>query len=177
MPHLAPVRDALAAAGATLRHRTVQHDVLYDFPDRRLTARDTALRLRRSDRGATLTYKGPAEAATFKLRVEHESGVDDADAVAAALDALGMEVTLSYRKRRDTWELDGCAVCLDAVPGLGTFVEVEGPEAATIAGVIRRLGLDPANHVTESYPSMLAAQCAHAGTDPARLHEQPLADV
>ena len=54
------------------------------------------------------------------------------------------------------WKVDGCEVCLDELPRLGTFVEVEGPDEDAITGVLEKLDLQNEPHITQSYASMLA---------------------
>lgn len=171
VPDLAPVRARLLAADAELLRTGDQVDTLYDFPDGRLTGQDAALRLRRTNAGVVLTYKGPPQPGAFKLRDEYESGLEDGEAVALALDALGFVITLSYSKKREAWRLGGCDVCLDTVPHLGTFVEIEGPAVAAISDVATTLGLDPATHEDRSYVHMLAEYCEQHALDPRSLHE------
>lgn len=168
---LEQVRGALKTAGAVPHGRLEHHDTLFDFPDSRLAAHHAALRIRDTGAAAYVTYKGPPEVGPFKRRPEYETTIADADVLAGVFDELGLRVTLSYRKMRETWELGGCEVCLDRVPGLGTYVEIEGPDAVAINAVAVTLGLDPSTHIDESYPHLLAAHCAATGLDPTTLHE------
>jgi adenylate cyclase class 2 len=161
------VRERLAAAGADARGTVVQRDTYYDAPHRDFAATDEALRVRRVERdGAVesrLTYKGPLVDAHSKTRREHETVVGDGETVAAALEALGFSPAAEVHKRRERFALDGYHVTLDAVEGLGEFVEVEGEadEAevegvrAEVAAVVERLGLDPAANVRTSYLELL----------------------
>ncbi|MHC5103080.1 MAG: hypothetical protein ACYSOQ_06655 [Planctomycetota bacterium] len=54
------------------------------------------------------------------------------------------------------WKLDECEVCLDELPELGCFVEVEGPDEETISSVLRKLSLHNEPHITKSYASMMS---------------------
>ncbi len=161
------VRERLADAGAERRGAVVQRDTYYDAPHRDFAATDEALRVRRVERDgderARLTYKGPLVDDASKTRREHETGVDDGETLAAALEALGFEPAATVEKRRERFGLDGYAVTLDDVEGLGEYVEVEGEateesiEAVRegAAGVARSLGLDPSRSIRTSYLELL----------------------
>jgi adenylate cyclase class 2 len=126
---------------------------LYDRADGELANRGCALRLRRTDSGATLTFKGTARfEAGVKTREERETAVSDPGEMEQILLLLGFERRFRYEKRREEWELDGCAVALDETP-IGDFAEVEG-EPTAIRRVLRRLGLDFAQAVPHTYAEL-----------------------
>ncbi|HRC87118.1 MAG TPA: class IV adenylate cyclase [Thermoanaerobaculia bacterium] len=97
------------------------------------------LRLRVDSRGAFLTFKGPAHfEGRTKVRTEHETRVDDAEAMRALLEELGYRVVRRYQKMREEWHLGGVTIALDHTP-IGDFAEFEGEGAETVA---RRCGFD-----------------------------------
>ena len=111
-----------------------------------------------------LTYKGPLVEAASKTREEHETAVGDGDDAAAVLDGLGFEPAATVEKERTFFDLDGYAVSLDRVEGLGEFVEIEGGAARRddVADVregaidlLRELGLDPDAQIRTSYLGLL----------------------
>lgn len=148
------VRDRLRAAGA--RPATPLHfesNELYDRGDGELAGSGRALRLRRTDHGSTLAFKGPARFdGGVKTREERETAVSDPDAMHRILAALGFERRFRYEKRREEWGLDGCAVALDETP-IGTFVEIEG-EPTAIRRVVQTLGLDSSEAIPYTYAEL-----------------------
>lgn len=128
------VRERLDALGATHRRTVRQVDAYFDAPHREFGETDEALRLRRESDGAgetaLLTYKGPLVEAGSKTREEHETAVADGDEARAIAEALGFTVAATVAKDREIYALDGYTVALDAVDGLGEFVEVETAVAA-----------------------------------------------
>jgi adenylate cyclase class 2 len=108
---------------------------------------------------AVLTYKGAREKGQggLKVREEIETLVEDAEAMAGILRAGGLALSLTVQKRRSSYLLGGCKVELDELPLLGKFVEVEGPDAATIHAVMERLGLR-GETITKSYVGLLAKE-------------------
>jgi adenylate cyclase class 2 len=113
-----------------------------------------------------VTYKGPLLDEASKTRAEHETGVDDGEALDAVLSGLGFEAAATVEKRREFWSYDGFTVTLDAVTGLDEYVEIERAveaesevdatrEAAVAA--LDRLGLDAADQVRTSYLGLLLA--------------------
>lgn len=169
----ADVRPRLDAVGAEPLDRLGQVDTYYDAPHRNFAETDEALRLRREadEAGvetALLAYKGPLVDDASKTREESETVVGDGDATAEALESLGFEPAATVRKDRERYAVDDYVVTLDAVGGLGEFVEVEASSAiesgdservrAAREGafdVLRSLGLDPDDQLRTSYLGLL----------------------
>ncbi|SFR44400.1 MULTISPECIES: class IV adenylate cyclase [Halorubrum] len=174
-------RERLREVGAERVDARRQRDTYYDAPHREFAATDEALRIRREtpladgerssegepDAAATVTYKGPLLEEASKTRAEHETGVDDGEALAAVLSGLGFEPAATVEKRRELWSYDGFTVTLDAVAGLDEYVEIEreveaeGEVDATREAAVEaldRLGLDAADQVRTSYLGLLLAE-------------------
>ena len=180
------VRERLREAGAERVDARRQRDAYYDAPHRDFAETDEALRVRREtllpdgigsgaadtgDRDPTppttkITYKGPLLDEESKTRAEHETEVADPEAAAGILSGLGFEPAATVEKRREFWAYDGFTVTLDAVDGLGEFVEIERAvdDEASIEAVrddaldaLGRLGLDGAEQVRTSYLGLLLA--------------------
>lgn len=144
-----------------------QVDTYYDHPARDFAVTDEALRIRRTsgedETTALVTYKGPLVDASSKTREEHETAVDDGAELHAVLDGLGFTPAAGVEKHREVWSRDGYTVTLDAVDGLGEFVEIEveheGDDVdAAREGAFataRELGLDPADQIRDSYLALL----------------------
>ena len=146
-------REALEAIGARpLRGRRLQDDVLLDSDDGRLQRSGCALRVRRDGEGAAITWKGPAQPGPMKTREEIETAVGVADDARRILASLGFVPRFRYQKYREELSLEGLVIAIDETP-IGTFVELEGEEAA-IAAVAVRLGRGPADYVLASYRSL-----------------------
>ena len=166
------VRRALTAAGAQPVTSVLEHNHILDKPDGSFRAQGRALRVRHCTArqgpapAATLTYKGPTQAARFKSRTELQVEVADADTTLAILQSAGFVVVLLFEKRRETWRLDDCLVELDELPMLGHYVEIEGPTENAIRNAQRQLGLDHLDHIRPGYVTLLAQHCAaHHLTD------------
>ncbi|MEF8773538.1 MAG: class IV adenylate cyclase [Halobacteriales archaeon] len=164
------VRDRLAERSVERVGAVRQVDTYYGAPHRDFGETDEALRVRREtqeggDPRHELTYKGPKVDADSKTRQEHETGVDDPDAVDAALQALGFDPVATVEKDRERYRIGEYAVALDAVDGLGTFVEVERAAAENEIEAVREgaadlladLGLDPGAGIRTSYLGLLLA--------------------
>jgi adenylate cyclase class 2 len=99
----------------------------------------------------------------LKSREEIEVEVSDPDAAASLVERLGYLRTLSFEKRRESWELEGCKVELDELPHLGKFVEIEGPDEASVMRVRERLGLASRPIVKSGYISLLMSHLQERG--------------
>lgn len=122
------LRLRLSEVGATRQGEEFEENTLYAGGN--LSTRQCVLRLRRTGDAAILTYKErfPSTSAIKRQR-EDETLVEDAEAMAAILDALGYRPALVYEKRRETWHVANCEVVVDELP-FGLFMEIEGDETA-----------------------------------------------
>jgi adenylate cyclase class 2 len=159
---LDPTREKLRSLGATPAGRRLETNALFDLEGGLLRKGGKAVRVRtrrdleNGDTDAILTFKGPRLEGQFKSREEIETHVADPKAMIAILEALGYRQALSFEKKRESWEIDGCHVELDDVPHFGSFVEIEGPGEKEIAAVQSRLGLESLAAVKTSYVRMMA---------------------
>jgi adenylate cyclase class 2 len=150
-----PVREKLLALGAAVtRDRVLEENTLYDFPAGTLKSGRRALRLRRSGKRATLTFKGsPQRSRSFKVREEFETGVSDAGQVRKILRALGLQPTFSYQKHRTLFRKGRLVICLDETP-VGAFLELEG-ERHEITRFARALGFGRADFIQADYIELI----------------------
>jgi adenylate cyclase class 2 len=148
---LAAIEQRLQALGAQLlQPRVHEVNLRFDTPDGELSRQFQVLRLRQDD-AARLTYKGPSSFQDgVRLRQEIEFTVGDFEAARRLLEALGYHVALMYEKFRTTYELEGVHITLDKMP-YGNFIEIEGPDPASIRHINEQLGLDWEQRVPESY--------------------------
>ena len=162
--------ERLQTLGATLKSpRVYESNLRFDTPDRALTKSYQVLRLRQDAR-VRVTYKGPGNLeGGVRARQEIEFGVDNFEAAKATFEALGYEVSFVYEKYRTTYQFfvgsddfsrsqatevattsKAVEIVFDETP-LGTFTEIEGPDADSIQTAAHRLGLDWAARINDSY--------------------------
>jgi homotetrameric cytidine deaminase len=121
-------RDPERTLAAALGHGAVDQGVLQQR-DTYFAAREGRLKLREERAGdaaptATLIAYARADEAQARTSAYHLVDVPDAAALSAALDAsLGHVVVVEKFRRLLLW--DGVRIHLDAVEGLGTWVELE----------------------------------------------------
>jgi homotetrameric cytidine deaminase len=153
--------------GAEDRGTIVQRDTYF-------RVRDGRLKLREEEPGgaALIQYRRPdaAQARESRYRI---APVEDGAALRDALDAgLGTLVVVDKRRRLLLWE--GVRIHLDAVEGLGSFLELEAvapagsdlePEREKVARLSEALGLDDARILDDSYSDRLLAASGGEGGD------------
>ena len=121
----------------------------------RLNKGNCALRLRRVNRHAILTFKLRFPTSSpIKHQQEEETMVADADATHAILTALGFVPGLVYEKRRTRWDVGKAKVLIDELP-FGLFMEIEAAEKE-IKRVEKLLAVEDVPAVMETYPSLTA---------------------
>jgi adenylate cyclase, class 2 len=141
----------LRASGAVYLGEEFEENTLYAGGNLDLSRQ--VLRLRRIDGKAILTYKErSASQSTIKRYREDETLVEDAQALADILDALGFKTSLVYEKRRATWRLKDAEIVVDELP-FGLFVEIEGEEDS-IMEAEQSLGLAEIEEESATYPEL-----------------------
>ena len=118
------VRSILKKIGAAKVGVEIQSDTYFAAPHKDFAKTDEALRIRSLDGQAVLTYKGPKLDGVSKTREELETPVDEVT-ITRVLHALGFSEAGIVRKIREVFRAGEITVCLDAVEGLGEFLEVE----------------------------------------------------
>jgi adenylate cyclase class 2 len=159
--HLEPVAQRLLEHHAAAMAIVWEEDIYFDDAAGTLVSGDCALRLRKriiKGKGEQfiLTFKGPRQQSAFKSRLETETAIADYEAMRSILKQSGYKEHLRVEKKRTIWRLDNCEVCLDNVPPLGQFVEIEGSNEDAVAEVLKKLELDPKDHIPEGYARLMA---------------------
>ena len=145
-----------ALGGKLVQPRVLEMNLRYDTVDSALARNFQVLRLRR-DTESRLTFKGPAQMSEgVRVRQEIEFVVDDFDKANLFLQALGYQTTMIYEKYRTVYDLDRVHVTLDEMP-YGEFVELEGPDVATLKSVNQKLGLNWDAGAPASYTMLFEA--------------------
>ena len=125
-------RAKVQSLGVTLlTPRTFEANTLYDTPERDLRVRRQVLRLRGYAGRSVVTHKRVATDdvdSRYKIRIETESAIEDAAALAEIFAQLGYKPVFRYEKYRTEWEAGAGHIFLDETP-IGVYAELEGPPA------------------------------------------------
>lgn len=100
------------------------------------------VRLRDEGTRSTLTLKQVTDATTIDGTTEIETEVTDLHAMAEILAHLGLAEVRYQENYREEWRWGETAFDFDTWPGLPTFVELEGPDEASVRQAAAALGLD-----------------------------------
>jgi adenylate cyclase, class 2 len=178
IPDRAALADKLSALGAERESDVRECNWVFDTPERTLRDGEKLLRMRTTseDGAALVTVKTPAPEASFKCRNEIEIEVESPRAMEALLTALDYEIEWYYEKKREHWIYEGCEISLDELPEIGCFIEVEGPDEASIARVLHALDVDPDGHVDDTYRGIYRRHLAARGEPERALRFENAAD-
>ena len=158
-------RAAILATGATpIRSRRLQEDCLLDTSDEGLRRRRCVLRIRMEGGRSLVTFKGPVQPSTMKLRQELETVVADGELLLRLFEELGFRVWFRYQKFREEFASADVIVALDETP-VGTFVEIEGTEHG-ITDMARALERTPNDYLLDSYRGLFVRHCQEHGLPP-----------
>ncbi|BFV56356.1 hypothetical protein KCMC57_up14600 [Kitasatospora sp. CMC57] len=100
------------------------------------------VRLRDEGTRSTLTLKQVTDATTIDGTIEIETEVTDLHAMAEILRRLGMQEVRYQENYREEWRLGEVAFDFDTWPDLPTFLEIEGPDEASVRQAAALLELD-----------------------------------
>ena len=137
--------------------RTHEMNTLYDQPGNKLWRRGALLRLRQYGPRWTMTYKdrsGP-QSDRYKSRREIETQVENGDALAQVLEAIGFSPSFRYEKYRSEWSDSTGHVVIDETP-IGDFGEIEG-QPEWIDATAQRLNIPVKSYIKESYAELFTA--------------------
>lgn len=149
-PSVEEARAAVVATGATpLLGRRLQEDSLLDTDDEQLRRRRCVLRVRVECGKSRITFKGPVQPSTLKIREEIETVIGDGEVLLRIFEELGLHVWFRYEKYREEYAHEDVIVAIDETP-VGVFVEIEGGEQG-IAAMAEALGRAESDYVLDSY--------------------------
>jgi len=153
------IKSRLRKMNVQLVHaRVLEKNIRFDLPDRSLRKAGRVLRLRADDE-ARLTYKGASEKEQGVLsREEIEFVVEDFKQAERLLESLGYVCLIYYEKYRTTYRAGKVHIMLDEMP-YGDFVEIEGPDLASIHRVADRLKLTWDAVIPTSYHFLFERVC------------------
>ncbi len=155
-----PLVGRLREAGAERVGDEFEENVIYAGGN--LDPARSVLRLRRTGKRATLTYKERyPSTSSIKQQREEETVVENVEATAAILEALGYKPSLVYEKRRETWRIGGVELVIDELP-FGLFLELEGEEDAILEAE-RLLDLSETEAEMATYPQLAATHGTRRG--------------
>ncbi|MEU4143092.1 MULTISPECIES: class IV adenylate cyclase [Streptomyces] len=100
------------------------------------------VRLRDEGHRSTLTLKQVTDATTIDGTKEIETEVSDLHAMAEILRRVGLTEVRYQENYREEWRLGKVAFDFDTWPDLPTFLEIEGPDEASVRQAAALLNLD-----------------------------------
>ncbi|HEY4678277.1 MAG TPA: class IV adenylate cyclase [Candidatus Angelobacter sp.] len=156
--NIGALTTSLQTAGFRLvTPRTHEMNTLYDQPGGKLRRREALLRLREYGPRWTLTYKDRRgrQSGRHKSRREIETKVENGDAMARIIEAIGFSPSFRYEKFRSEWTDSNGHVVIDETP-IGNFGEIEG-QAKWIDATAKRLNISVKSYLKESYAELFAA--------------------
>jgi len=141
-------------------HRALESNTLFDNSKRTLRKHGKLIRVRVTNRGRLLTYKGPSQASKYKKRPELEIDLPETARVETMFEHMGYHPVFRYEKFRTEYSKgagNGGKVLLDETP-IGNFVEIEG-SPRWIDRTARQLGFSSDDYITRSYGYLYLAYC------------------
>lgn len=106
-----------------------------------MQAKNAFLRVRDEGNKTTMTYKQFDDLSLDGVR-EIEVEVSDFHNTVALLAEAGLLHGSSQESRRETWSLEGVEIVIDEWPWLNPYIEIEGPDEASVINTAQKLGFN-----------------------------------
>lgn len=150
--------------GLTWREGTPELNRIFDYPDRRLERAGELIRIRERGDSGWLTYKARTDTVHThaKVRLEHQTSIDNPPETVEILSHLGLQEVLSYHRFRAGYPAGSTRIEFDHLPG-GWFCEIEG-DPDGIDEKVRAGRLDGAHSIVLSYPEIFRRLQEYNGT-------------
>jgi adenylate cyclase, class 2 len=141
----------LADLGAVFSYETFEENYLHRGG--LLDERPAVLRIRKTDKRTTFTYKERVpNQSNFKHQIEFETEVSNVEATEGIIEKLGYKLSVIYEKHRKAWHLGKVEVVLDELP-FGYYMEIEG-EMEDIQKAEKKLGATDLELEARGYPRL-----------------------
>ncbi len=138
------IRLKLGALGAICeKPMRLMRRAMLDHLDNRLHKDKPAKNLRVRDEGdkVTVTFKSGSDGGQ-NYSGEAETIVQDFNKMIEIFKLAGLHVYSFQESKRETWVYKNSEVVLDEWPWLNSFIEIEGPDEATIQEIAKDLSFD-----------------------------------
>ncbi len=139
-------------------------DEYFDTEHELLRKQDFTLRLRGIGEELFVALKGPRMFMDEKVhtRIELEFVVGDKERLYAQINMQGLRITTQIEKLRWTFNSGSSKICIDKLPFIGYFVEIEG-SYEEIGRIMPLLGLSRDDAVPENYTELLETKLRSLG--------------
>lgn len=134
------VIKSLLALGAKLVFAGKLQSSFYDFPDNRLQQQKGTLRLRDAGSFSLLTYKQKIPNTEVKIRQEYETTLSDPAVVNKIFKEIGLVVTRTSVKHRESYALRDLHFEFDTLEGIPTYLEIEATTTEKLRDAVHQLG-------------------------------------
>ena len=164
---LGRVLDACRTNYVLVSNWRVEHDTYFDTAEGFLREDDLTLRIRELPSSASVAVKGPRKrrASGEYYRFEVEIQVPNVDELKRRLLKEGFLSKVTIEKRRVEFrKADDTRVCVDELPHIGHFMEIEGP-SESIQATLAELSAETLERVGENYTELLERHLRSQGED------------
>ena len=153
--------DRLKYLNAQFKGTFYQKDCYFDNSGSEIYESGGCLRLRtETDKDgkilkSILCHKGSKLSGKIKSRSEVETTIGEPENLEQILNSLGYSPSISFNKERQIWLLGGCEICLDRLPLIGKYIEIEGKTEQAVLDITQQLNLSADNQQMRSYASLI----------------------
>lgn len=128
----------------------------FDYPDKRLTAQNAIIRLRKMGKLSVMAYKKTLASSTFSTNEKIETRIGSVQSTEKILQMLGLEKGYTDTKIRTKFTTEYLKIYIDEVEGIPPYLEIEGEESK-VEQLLNYLGYDLSN-TTSLYTYQLKQQ-------------------
>jgi adenylate cyclase class 2 len=112
----------------------------FDFPDKRLTKKNNAVRLRKEGKKTKITIKDKFVQNKFKQVIEYETEVQDFEAITQIFNLIGLKIVAEQEKDRISYKYKDITFDIDTYPRIPTLLEIEAENLTKLKEGLRIIG-------------------------------------
>ncbi len=164
------VLKKLAELGCELSEPVIQTDTVFAkvvAPYADYLKNEYFIRIREKNDG-TFLFTVKMQMSTELTKTEYETKIDNGNAMMQALVAMGYQQANRLKKIRQIAHYGDFEICIDAIEGLGEFIEIEkmsNDDENTVRSELETflyaLGVSPEDETKKGYDMLVMEQLAH----------------
>ncbi|MFN3301911.1 MAG: class IV adenylate cyclase [Patescibacteria group bacterium] len=136
--------------------KNFEYDISLDKPNHYMKKRGDILRIKKIGNDVIIGYKSRKKKKDYKLEEEIEVKCSNLEKIISIFKRLGYTYIRSeIEKIRETYLLSQGKVTIDRLPKIGYFLEVEAQTKNNLLSLIKKLGINRKEIITERYGKII----------------------
>ncbi|MDD4202979.1 MAG: class IV adenylate cyclase [Candidatus Omnitrophica bacterium] len=145
-------RNKLEQIGAQKVYSQLEHDIYFAGQGCKVQASTIRVRCLNNNTGVfTIKKNVPNDQVNIKIKEEIEVNVDNAIVMTNMLKDIGFSERFKKEKKREIYKYNSANICLDELPYIGWYLEIEAEGVCEVENIAKALDLDINDAIKDTY--------------------------